>query len=729
MKFKKISSIFISSLLLSSSFGWTSSPSAATLSSSTIQNSTKRYIVKLKNKDVNASQVVSKYNGKFRHQFKNVEAAVVDVTQDKVQELKNDPNVTYVEEDNVVKVSATTQTNWGLDDIGAPASWQSGFTGKDVKIAVIDTGTAPHPDLIVSGGVNVINGATTTSYADDNGHGTHVSGIIAGKGVDNGVKGVAPDASLYSVKALNSTGSGYTSDIIAGIDWAIENKMDIISMSLGSSQSSISLESAVNKAYNNGVLVVAAAGNSGNSDGIGTSIEYPANYSSVIAVGAVDSTNTRAYFSSTGSKLEVSAPGVNVLSTYLNGSYVQMSGTSMATPFVAGNLALLKQKYPSYTNAQLRELLDNNISDLGVIGRDSLYGFGLIKAPINTEVPSIKLNKPIASVSGGSYTTNQVVALSDTTEKVSIYYTTDGSTPTTSSNIYTSPITINSTTTLKAIAVDANGNVSEVLENTYVINNPLISPRKPVASIPSGTYSVAQTVMLSDKTEGVSIYYTLDGTVPSSKSKLYSEPITISSTTKLKAIAIDASGNSSEVLSVSYKINLSIAIPTPIASIPSGTYKDSLFIKLYDKYPGNLKFYYSLDGSTPTTKSLLYIGYVNIKSSCTLKVIAVDANGNVSGVLINQYNIIKPPTAPKLSIASGIYKTAQTIILSSSTPGVSIYYTLNGSAPSAKSILYTGPIIIKNSTVIKAVAIDASGNASNKVNAIYIILSNKFNRI
>lgn len=729
MRFKKISSIFVATLLVTSSFGWTSYGNAATQSSTITQNSTKRYIVKFKNKNINANEVVSKYNGKFRRQFKNVDAAVADVTKDKAVELQNDPNVAYIEEDNVVKTSTTSLSNWGNDDIGVPVSWESGLTGKGTKIAVIDTGAGPHSDLTISGGINVISGSSTTSYTDDNGHGTHVAGIIGGKGVNNGIQGVAPDSSIYAVKALDSTGSGYTSDIIAGIDWAIDNNMDIISMSLGSSQSSTSLESAVNKAYDSGVLVVAAAGNSGNLDGTGTSIEYPANYSSVIAVGAVDSNNTRAYFSSTGSKLEVSAPGVNVLSTYLNGGYVQMSGTSMATPFVAGDLALLKQKYPSYTNVQLRQLLDNNITDLGVTGRDSLYGFGLIKAPTGTEVPVIKPNMPIASLPAGTYTTSQVVALSDKTEGVSIYYTLDGTTPTTSSNLYVSPITISKTATLKAIAVDINGNASEVLNNTYVIGTTTINPAKPVASIPSGTYNTAQTVKLSDKTEGVSIYYTLDGTTPSSKSKLYSEPITVSSTATLKAIAIDTNGNSSEILTVVYKINHSEIIPTPIASIPSGSYKDSISVKLYDKFSGVLNFYYTLDGTTPTVKSSRYLGYINIKSSCTLKVVAVDRYGNSSGILTNQYNIIKTPAAPTLSKVSGVYRTAQTVSLSSSTPGVSIYYTLNGSEPSTKSTLYTGPIAIKSNAILKAVAIDTSGNSSSKIIGIYIILNNGVNKV
>ncbi|GFZ29832.1 hypothetical protein CSC2_03580 [Clostridium zeae] len=716
MKSRKISGIFIATIVIASSFSWTTYASTTTT-----DTTSKRYIVKFKTKGVDRGKLISNYSGKVKRQFKNVDAAVAEITPQNATKLLKDSNVAYVEVDNVVKVADTTFSNWGVSDINAQASWQSGFTGKGVKVAVIDTGAATHSDLSITGGTNVISGSTTASFSDDNGHGTHVAGIIGAKGVSGGVKGVAPDASIYAVKALDSSGSGYTSDVISGIDWAIENKMDIISMSLGSSQSDTSLQNAVDTAYNSGILVVAAAGNDGNADGTGTNVEYPANYSSVIAVGAVDSTNKRAYFSSTGSKVEVSAPGVNITSTYLNGSYAQMSGTSMATPFVAGDLALLKQKYPSYTNVQLRNLLDSNIVDLGVSGRDSSYGFGLIQAPSNT-LAVIAPSKPVASIPGGSYNSSQVIGLSDATSGVSIYYTVDGTTPTAQSNLYNTPITIGSTTTLKAVAIDAAGNSSEVLSNTYTITSPVVLPAKPTANVPAGNYSTSQAVTLSDKTAGVSIYYTLDGTIPTSNSTLYSGAITISSTKILKAIAINANGKSSEVMSNTYVINGPVAIPTPTASVPSGTYKAPLFIKLFDMYSKPLRAFYTLDGSTPTTKSLPYMGYINIAASCTLKVIAVDYNGNVSGVLSNQYTIIKPPADPIASVRGGIYNKPQTITLSDTTPGVTIYYTLDGSKPTTNSSAYKGGITISKTAILRAIAVDSLGNTSNVTSSLYIIL-------
>ncbi|SDY27913.1 minor extracellular protease Epr [Evansella caseinilytica] len=157
--------------------------------------------------------------------------------------------------------------------------------------------------------------------------------------------------------------------------------MDIINLSLGSTQESAALRQAVDKAYANGVVVAAAAGNSGTQDDSGDTVVFPAKYPSAIAVAASDKNNQRGTFSSTGEAIEVSAPGVQVLSTYLGNGYVRMKGTSMAAPFVAGNHALYREKYPQAGAAELRKLLQENTVDLVPAGKDSLYGYGLIQAP------------------------------------------------------------------------------------------------------------------------------------------------------------------------------------------------------------------------------------------------------------------------------------------------------------------------------------------------------------
>lgn len=323
-------------------------------------------------------KTIEKARGKIHHQFKHVNSVAAELPVNEIAKLKNDPSVLTVEKDSIVTVS--DYEDWGISKVKANTSWTKGFTGKGVKIAVIDTGVAKHPDLIISGGVSTVD--YTTSYEDDEGHGTHVAGII-GAERNNGIGtvGVAPDADIYAVKALDSNGSGYLSDIIEGLDWSITNHMDIVNMSLGTSQDSYALHQAVDKAYANNIVVVAAAGNNGNSSGTGDTVEYPAKYSSVVAVSAVNSSLNRAGFSATGSTVEVAAPDVDVVSTYLNGEYASMSGTSMATPYTAGTVALLKNKYPTASASQLRTNLQKQSTDLGKKGKDPSYGYGLVQAP------------------------------------------------------------------------------------------------------------------------------------------------------------------------------------------------------------------------------------------------------------------------------------------------------------------------------------------------------------
>ncbi|WP_339063965.1 S8 family peptidase [Tepidibacillus marianensis] len=226
--------------------------------------------------------------------------------------------------------------------------------------------------IYVVGGTSVLTGVN--DYFDDNGHGTHVAGTIAALDNEIGVIGVAPQAELYAIKALDQYGSGNYSDIISGIEWAIDQHMDIVNMSLGGTTSSKALKAAVDKAYNSGILLIASAGNNGFSKK--GSITYPAAYDSVIAVGAVDQQDIRASFSSVGRQLELMAPGVGIESTFPNNSYSTMNGTSMASPHVVGAAALMWESQPTLTNVQLRQLLDENAVPLG---NSFEYGNGLIK--------------------------------------------------------------------------------------------------------------------------------------------------------------------------------------------------------------------------------------------------------------------------------------------------------------------------------------------------------------
>ena len=279
-------------------------------------------------------------------------------------------------------------TPLGILKIKADQVW-SKTTGSGINVAVIDTGIqADHPDLQanIKGGVNFV--PTARSWNDDNGHGTHVAGTIAALNNAIGVVGAAPNVNLYAVKVLDRTGRGLWSYVVNGINWAVSthsdadssNDINVITMSLGGSSAPVELENAVNNAYNAGIVIVAAAGNEGDGNIQTTEISYPAAYSNVIAVGAIDSNENAPYWSNTGSYVDFVAPGVSIYSTYKRSTYATMSGTSMATPHVTATVALLLSVYPNLGPSGVYTKLKQTAKDLGSNGFDNQYGWGLIDA-------------------------------------------------------------------------------------------------------------------------------------------------------------------------------------------------------------------------------------------------------------------------------------------------------------------------------------------------------------
>jgi subtilisin family serine protease len=264
---------------------------------------------------------------------------------------------------------------WGVARINADDAWVIS-TGAGIKVAVLDTGIdRDHPDLDanLTDCLNFIQSWKTCE--DDNGHGTHVSGIIAGENNSFGVVGVAPNAKIYSLKVLDSRGSGYLSDVIEGLDWAVANKMQVVNMSLGTSSDVASFSEAVKRVSAAGITQVAAAGNSGPG---AKTVLYPAKYPEVIAVSASDSSDGIPSWSSRGPEIDLAAPGVNINSTYLNGKYKVLSGTSMAAPHVAGTVALRLFLKPGETPSQIETILEANTDPLPLDPK--LVGAGLVNA-------------------------------------------------------------------------------------------------------------------------------------------------------------------------------------------------------------------------------------------------------------------------------------------------------------------------------------------------------------
>ncbi len=294
-------------------------------------------------------------------------------------EFTGKPPGTGKDKTSGVSPQPTQKLPWGVDRIDAELV---SFTGKEIKVAVLDTGIDRyHPDLNVVGGINFIPSGRNidpSKWDDDNGHGTHVAGTIGALDNDIGVVGVAPGVSLYAVKVLDRRGSGSLTGVIDGIKWAADNGMDIISMSLSTDYDYQELEDACNYAFNMGVVIVAAAGNDGSS------VDYPAAYSSVIAVSATTSSDSLAYFSNRGAQIELSAPGVNIESTWVDGGYNTISGTSMACPHVSGVAALVLEWDGTLTPTSVRNSLRDaeNLGDDS--GWDSYFGYGLVDAQAAT---------------------------------------------------------------------------------------------------------------------------------------------------------------------------------------------------------------------------------------------------------------------------------------------------------------------------------------------------------
>ncbi|MHA6534546.1 S8 family peptidase [Paenibacillus sp. BAC0078] len=269
-----------------------------------------------------------------------------------------------VEEDHRIQVhslaaekSGSAMLPWGVKAIHAPQAW-SRSTGVQVKIGVIDTGADyRHPDLkhSLATGVNLLHRGMLP--LDDNGHGTHIAGTLAAAGGTRGMMGVAPRALLYPVKAFDHSGSAYVSDIVLGIDWCVQNKVDIINMSFGMKTRSKALHDVVIKAYRSGIAIIASSGNDGKRGG-----DYPARYPETIAVGALDKRHRVAAFSNRGPYIDVYGPGEGVTSCWLREGYKEMSGTSMATSHVTGAAALLLALRPGLSPRELKLLLRRTAS-------------------------------------------------------------------------------------------------------------------------------------------------------------------------------------------------------------------------------------------------------------------------------------------------------------------------------------------------------------------------------
>lgn len=387
-----------------------------------------------------AQSMIEKNGGQVKLSMRHNLAVAAELTPQQKKRLEKNPNIEYVEVDQPRRLMAQTvpyginmvQANQVDDSVASAAAG-----GK--KICVIDSGLdLPHEDMGTRfGTINGTNNSGTGNWYDEGGpHGTHVAGTIAALNNGLGVRGViGSDPSMHIVKVFNASGWGYSSSLVAAIETCADNGADVVNMSLGGSGSSQTEANAMQNLYNQGVLLIAAAGNDGSAYSSTDAMSYPASYNAVVSVAAVDSNKGLASFSQKNSQVEIAAPGVNVLSTYpegtgSQGNYGNMSGTSMASPHVAGVAALVWSHYPSCSATQIRGALNASAEDLGSAGRDVRFGYGLVQA--KDAIDYLGANGCDGSGGGGSeppanneLTNGQTVSGLAATTGDALYYTLD----------------------------------------------------------------------------------------------------------------------------------------------------------------------------------------------------------------------------------------------------------------------------------------------------------------
>ena len=334
------------------------------------------YIVALRDGS-DPRQVAHDHNRRFNAEVSHVYSAALNgyaarIPQARLANLRGDPRVSYIEADGTATASAQTMP-WGINRIDADISSTLAGNGTGsvtgVNAYVMDSGISTHTDLnLVAHG----NWTGDGKNYDCNGHGTHVAGTVGARDNTSAVVGAAPGVALIGLKVLTCDGSGSTSNIIAAVDWVTSNakKPAVVNMSLGGSKST-ALDDAVRKSASNGYLYMVAAGNSGaNACNYSPARAGAGTNNGIITVAATDSSNREPSWSNYGSCVDVWAPGVSIQSTYNNGGTATMSGTSMASPHVAGAGALYLSKNATVTPATAEATLKTNVLSPGTLSKD-----------------------------------------------------------------------------------------------------------------------------------------------------------------------------------------------------------------------------------------------------------------------------------------------------------------------------------------------------------------------
>ena len=534
-----------------------------------------------------------------------------------------------------------------------------------------------------------------------------------------------------TVQAI-AVASGYTNSAVGSATY-------VISSSGGGSSGttvSVSLSSADNL-Y--GITTNGTAVPNGGLDGsgytysanlLGSSLTWNGSTFTFGAAGTADAVSSKT----------IALPAGNYSTLNLLGSGV--SGNQTNQPFIVtysdGSTSTFTQSLSDWFNPQsyagetIVSTMGYRVSITGATspGPVYLYGYSFalnsaksvtsLTLPNNLDVVVLAIDltvsnqaaTPTFSPAPGSYSGSTVtVNLADATPGATIYYTTNGATPSTSSAKYSAALTLSATTTVQAIAAASGYSNSAVGSATYIM-----TAATPTFSPAPGSYSTSTVqVSLADATPGAVIYYTLNGAAPTSGSSKYSAPLTLSATTTIQAIAIAGGYNNSPVASATYTLGAA----TPTFSPAAGSYSSStVTVSLADATPG-ATIYYTTNGATPSTSSSKYSSPLTLSANTTIQAIAAASGYTNSAVASATYGVTAP--SPTFSVAAGNYTSTQTVSLSDTIPGASIYYTTNGSTPTTGSSLYSTPISVSATTTIQAIAVASGYNNSAVASATYTI--------
>ncbi len=510
-------------------------------------------------------------------EIENIRVRRIKVPEDALEQVKkalsNNPNIQFVEENFIAEAGYVPNderypSQWHLPMIAAPDGWDYTTGSQSVPIAIIDSGVDPtHPDLAgnLIAGYNFLGNNTDTQ--DIQGHGTAVAGSAAAM-TDNitGVAGVAWNSPIMPLVVVNTDGSATYYDIAQAINYAADQGVRIMNISLGGSSSSSTLQNAVNYAWNKGAVIIAAASNYSTDTPY-----YPAACANVVAASATTSSDTFASFSNYGTWVDISAPGASILTTSRGGGYGSWSGTSFSSPITAGVAALILSANPSLTNAQVVDILTQNADDLGSTGFDKYFGYGRVNAfqsilaalaavpDEDTIDPSVEITSPQDGTSvNGSLTVSVSTVDEGGVDRVELYV--DG---TLLSSDTASPYTFawdtyayaNSDHELMAKAYDTAGNEGRSSVTTVTVANEsdddTQAPLVAITSVQDGALvSGGITVDVSATDEGgvalVELYVDgvlLDEDIMSPYAFFWDTTAYDNGTYELKAVAYDTAGN------------------------------------------------------------------------------------------------------------------------------------------------------------------------------------------